>query len=65
LDERKDAYALFTAYLTAGAPALHLYAPTYLYARSERVRGYDDPLLYSPASRFHAVQSWYVNTRVR
>ena len=62
---RKDLYELFAGYLIAATPSIPLYAPVYTYAQSERVHGFSDSLLFTPASRFASVDSWYIETRVQ
>ncbi len=62
---RKDLYALFQAYFIADMPSIPLFAPASIYVQSARVHGFSDSLLFSPASRFHDINAWYIDTRVR
>ncbi len=62
---RKDLYALFQAYFLADMPSIPLFAPASIYVQSTRVHGFTGSLLFTPASRFHDVNAWYIDTRVR
>jgi peptide/nickel transport system substrate-binding protein len=62
---RRDLYTLFGDYLVAATPSIPLFAPVYAYVQADRVQGFSDTLLFTPASRFADVEAWYVATRVQ
>jgi peptide/nickel transport system substrate-binding protein len=62
---RKDLYELFAEYLLAATPSIPLYAPRATYVQNTRVHGFEESVLFTPGARFHDVQNWYVETRVR
>jgi peptide/nickel transport system substrate-binding protein len=62
---RTQLYELFSAYLVVAMPSVPLFSPTSTYVRDTRVRGFQDSLLFKPASRFFEIQKWYVETRVK
>jgi peptide/nickel transport system substrate-binding protein len=62
---RRDLYALFQSYFQADIPAIPLFAPASTYVQSTRVQGFTESLLFTPASRFHDVSNWYIDTRIK
>jgi peptide/nickel transport system substrate-binding protein len=62
---RKDLYALFQNYFLADMPSIPLFAPSSIYVQSTRVQGFSGSLLFTPASRFNSVASWYIDTRTK
>ena len=63
-DFRRELYQLFSGMFIADLPAIPLYSPVYIYAQSDRVRGFESSLLFRSSSRFANVNAWYINTRV-
>jgi peptide/nickel transport system substrate-binding protein len=61
---RRELYATFAQALAQDVPALPLFAPLHTYVQSRRAQGFGPTILFAPASRFHNVHEWYVETRV-
>ena len=55
-------YREFQDVLTADAPALFLYSPTYSYVVSRNVNGVTPAVVMSPSDRFANIASWYMET---
>ncbi len=62
---RQELYTLFGGYLIAEMPSIPLYAPSTVYVRASRARGFEGRLLFGVSGRFADVNAWYVETRVR
>ncbi len=65
IQRRKDLYALFDGYLIGGMPSLPLFAPSSVYVQSKNLHGVGSRLLYTPATRFAEINTWYIETRVK
>ncbi|HEX5478414.1 MAG TPA: peptide ABC transporter substrate-binding protein [Dehalococcoidia bacterium] len=62
---RQDLYAQFENLFIADAPSFPLFSPPSVYVQTDRVHGFSAGLLFTPASRFSTVASWYIDTRIR
>ncbi len=64
-DEEKIAstYASIQEQILADRPAIFLYTPTYTYAQSTAVRGFNISHIFVPSDRFINITEWYVRTR--
>lgn len=62
-DEQANLYRQFEALLLADIPAVFLYAPTYTYAMSDDVHGFDVTRIAHPADRLNNVIHWYVKKK--
>ena len=58
-DTRKQKYLLFQRYLTAGAPALFLYNPSFEYITKSNLVGVNLELVNNSYERFHNIEEWY------
>ena len=65
IQRRKDLYSLFDGYMISGMPSLPLFAPSFAYVQSGDLRGFEPRLLYTNATRFADVNTWYIETRVK
>lgn len=64
-DEEKkiELYKKFQDLVLADRPAIFLYIPTYTYATSDKVHGFDVTRISNPADRFVGITSWYMETK--
>ncbi len=62
-DELATTYREFQDLLLADAPAVFLYMPTYTYALSDMIQGFDVVRISHPADRFNSIESWYIKTK--
>lgn len=60
---RRAKYEEFSKLVVEDIPAFFLYAPTYLYPVSNRVKGIPVSFATVPAQRFTHVEEWYTNAR--
>lgn len=60
---RRDKYFQFQDILLKEAPAAFLYAPTYIYAVKNTVKGIGEVRLNTPSDRFADILHWYINTQ--
>ncbi len=60
---RRAKYEEFSRLVIEDIPAFFLYAPTYLYPVSSRVKGIPVRFVTVPAQRFTHVEEWYINTK--
>ncbi|PIR89015.1 MAG: hypothetical protein COU07_03955 [Candidatus Harrisonbacteria bacterium CG10_big_fil_rev_8_21_14_0_10_40_38] len=44
-------------------PVVFLYSPTYLYAITKNLGGFDEKLIPSPSNRFDHIEKWYLKTK--
>ncbi|MFA7702320.1 MAG: hypothetical protein WCX80_02595, partial [Patescibacteria group bacterium] len=65
LENRIAKYKKFQEILTADAPAIFLYSPTYTYVQNKELHGFDGTMVISPADRFSSLSSWYLKTKTR
>jgi len=63
LEERKIKYQKFQEILTADAPVVFLYSPTYTYVQSKKIKGFTGTMIIEPADRFSDLASWYIKTQ--
>lgn len=63
LENRIAKYKKFQEILTADAPAIFLYSPTYTYVQNKELHGFDGTMVISPADRFSSLSSWYLKTK--
>ncbi len=63
LNERIQKYNKFQEIIARDIPVIFLYAPTYTYIQSKKVRGFSGSVLIEPADRFTSVSEWYVKTK--
>jgi len=61
-EEQAELYTKFQDILLEDRPAIFLYTPTYTYAASEELRGFDVTQISHPSHRFANVIQWYVQT---
>jgi ABC-type transport system substrate-binding protein len=57
-------YALFDGYFIAAMPSLPLFAPSYTYVQTSRVKGYQPQLMFAASGRFSKVEEWFIEKRV-
>jgi peptide/nickel transport system substrate-binding protein len=62
LDARKLLYTEFQKLFLKDIPSIPLYVPLYTYFVSDRVKGVDPGVLFTPSSRFRDVYEWTVST---
>lgn len=62
LEERKTKYQKFQEILTAEAPVIFLYSPSYTYIQSKRLKGFEGSMIIEPADRLSNITSWYIKT---
>jgi peptide/nickel transport system substrate-binding protein len=63
LEERRTKYQKFQELLTADAPAVFLYSPTYTYVQSKKIKGFKGTMIIEPAGRFSGLADWYLKTQ--
>lgn len=56
-------YTEFQEYIAKDRPAIFLYMPTYTYATSDNVYGFDIDRIFTPSDRFANANEWYVRTK--
>jgi len=56
-------YIKFQDQLQDDIPAVFLYMPTYTYALSDIVQGFDVSRISHPADRFNNIESWFIKTK--
>ncbi|MFA5023876.1 MAG: ABC transporter substrate-binding protein [Patescibacteria group bacterium] len=61
-DERKTKYQKFQELLTADAPVVFLYSPTYTYVQNKNIKGFVGTVVVNPADRFSSLADWYIKT---
>jgi len=62
-EEKVSLYKNFQDTLSEDLPAVFLYMPTYTYALSDKVKGFDIGRISRPADRFNNIINWYMNTK--
>lgn len=60
---RAQKYIAFQEILQKQFPAVFLYAPTYTYAGSSRVKGSEVSRILTPSDRFNNIEKWYIKTK--
>lgn len=58
-----ELYTEMQAQILADRPAVFLYTPTYTYAHSTDVQGFDISQIFVPSDRFANVTEWYLKTK--
>lgn len=61
--ERQTSLEQFQDILTQDMPAIFLIRPDYIYALSEKVKGFTMLKITEPAKRFSNVETWYTKTK--
>lgn len=64
-DEEKlaELYSEFERLIVTDIPAIFLYTPTYTYAQSTSIKGFDVDKISHPSHRFANVPQWYTDTK--
>ncbi|MBU1922422.1 hypothetical protein KKD84_04360 [Patescibacteria group bacterium] len=62
-EERQEKYVEFQNILAENLAAIFLYAPTYTYPVSEKVKGIEFARIVLPVDRFSGLQNWYIKTK--
>lgn len=62
-DRKKQDLEKLQNIITADAPALFLYNPTYLYWAANNLKGVDTQKIADPAKRFVNITNWYLKTK--
>jgi ABC-type transport system substrate-binding protein len=65
LDEtkRKEILEKFQEILIEDCPAIFLYNPDYLYFVSEKVKGLEGDLIFTPSKKFGDIVNWYIKEK--
>lgn len=63
LEKRKEEYKKFQEIITEDLPAIFLYSPTYTYAQSKKIKGFDVKTILTPKNRFANITDWYMKTK--
>lgn len=58
-----DLYTKFQTTILTDRPAVFLYTPTYTYAQSTDIKGFDVSRIFVPADRLSNVSEWYIKTK--
>ncbi|PIR76300.1 MAG: hypothetical protein COU32_02780 [Candidatus Magasanikbacteria bacterium CG10_big_fil_rev_8_21_14_0_10_42_10] len=62
-EERIAKYKEFQDLLLADVPGVFLYIPTYTYALTDMVQGFNVIRISHPSDRFNGIESWYIKTK--
>ncbi|PIY92989.1 MAG: hypothetical protein COY70_00360 [Candidatus Magasanikbacteria bacterium CG_4_10_14_0_8_um_filter_42_12] len=62
-DKEVELYQTFQEMLMKDVPAVFLYMPTYTYALSDKVQGFEVSRISHPADRFNSIESWFIKTK--
>lgn len=62
-DERIKNYQTFQKILMQDLPAIFLYSPSYIYAVSGKIKGFDTEAINTPSQRFENVNEWHISTK--
>ncbi len=62
-DERKQKYIEFQKEIADDVPAVFLYSPSYLYATTDGLKGFETENITVPPERFARVHSWHLKTK--
>ena len=61
-DARRNMLSSIQEKITADAPAVFLFSPSYLYAGPRTLGGFDERFMESPSRRFENIEEWYLKT---
>jgi len=61
--ERAELYRAFQEKIISDVPAAFLYTPTYTYALTSKMQGFETSRIARPSDRFADVANWYLDTR--
>lgn len=61
--ERQENLEKFQNVITEDMPAIFLVSPDYIYALSDKIKGFDTTKITEPAKRFSSIENWYVKTK--
>ncbi len=61
--ERQDNLEKFQDVVAIDIPAIFLIRPDYIYALSDKIKGFDTTKITEPAKRFSNVEQWYLKTK--
>ena len=59
IETRTAKYKEFQILLTADAPAIFLYNPSYVYIQNKRIKGYAVQTINQPQDRLNNITGWY------
>lgn len=62
-DEVNKLYVELRKLILDDVPAIFLYTPTYTYAQSDKIKGFDVKRISHPSDRFVNVTDWYIKTK--
>lgn len=62
-EELAQKYSELQDKILENIPAIFLYTPTYTYALSDKVKGFDVERISRPSDRFSQVTQWYIKTK--
>ena len=62
-DSRADKLRQFNQIIADDLPAIFLYAPDYLYAIPDKIKGAEFNFLASPSDRFSQIEKWYISEK--
>ncbi|MCX6798461.1 MAG: ABC transporter substrate-binding protein, partial [Candidatus Falkowbacteria bacterium] len=60
--DRFAIYKKFQELVTADAPAIFLYEPSYTYVQTKKIKGFSGLNIIEPADRFASLSDWYLKT---
>ncbi|MEK7077987.1 MAG: ABC transporter substrate-binding protein [Patescibacteria group bacterium] len=61
--EKIKKYQEFQNIIMSDLPAIFLYSPNYIYAVSDKVRGFETEAINTPSQRFENINQWYIATK--
>jgi len=62
-NKRGELYEQLQQEIMTDVPAAFLYTPTYTYALSDKIHGFDTTRIARPFDRFSTITSWYIDTK--
>lgn len=61
--ERVKLYQDFQKLVIQDIPAIFLYNPLYIYAQTNKIKGFESKIISMPSDRFSNVEKWYIDTK--
>ena len=61
--ERKTSYTIVSEKMKEDIPAIFLVNPAYTFIMSNKIKGFNENSIVSPADRFSNIYDWYIKTR--
>lgn len=61
--ERVKQYQDFQKLVIQDVPAIFLYNPLYIYAQTNKIKGFESKIISMPSDRFSNVEKWYIDTK--